>query len=76
MRAARRRERRDGERGASFAIAVVIAIGLVPLLDGCGSRHVVVAPETALRRNDQAWTITSEPKTTTALTNVTPEPAR
>jgi hypothetical protein len=63
----RSRERgRAREGGASLAIAVVIAFALVPLVDGCDRRHVVVEPNAVLRANDQAWTITNEPQPTTS----------
>jgi len=69
------RIRRDREGGASLAFAVVVAFALAPLLDGCGSRHVVIAPERVIRANDQAWTITSEPGRATSASTSTPTPA-
>jgi hypothetical protein len=66
------RIRREREGGASLALAVVVAFALAPLLDGCGTRHVVIAPERVIRANDQAWTITSEPGRPTAAPAPTP----
>jgi hypothetical protein len=40
---------------------IVLVLVLVALLAGCG-RHVVVEPATALRANDRAWTVKSEPR--------------
>jgi len=68
-RGGRRRER---EGGASLAFAVVVAFALAPLLDGCGSRHVVIAPDNVIRANDHAWKITSEPGAASALPPTTP----
>jgi hypothetical protein len=68
-----RERKREREGGASLAIAVVIAFALVPLLDGCDRRRVVVEPDAVLRANDHAWKITSEPgQPTTSPPSATP----
>lgn len=49
-------------RGLVRALTLSLALGLA----GCG-RHVVVEPQTALRANDRAWKVTSEPRQAVVL---------
>ena len=43
---------------------VTVVVIVLAALAGCG-RHVVVEPETAVRANDRAWVVKSEPKQAT-----------
>ncbi|MDB4935313.1 MAG: hypothetical protein JWP87_2285 [Labilithrix sp.] len=48
-------------------VLVLVLVSLVSLV-ACG-RHVVVEPETALHKNDRAWTVKSEPHTVVVVVN-------